>query len=85
MYKKILTDPYFYFLLFKIRSGKNRVHGVQVMWRGIRRLKDVVLGILLIKGKHPKIPLRISYDSGLIVQQKNCLNVWQAVGLSVII
>lgn len=30
--------------------GRNRVPGVEVMWRGIRRLEDIVLGVLLVKG-----------------------------------
>lgn len=30
--------------------GKNRVPGVEVMWRGIRRLEDIVIGALLAKG-----------------------------------
>jgi hypothetical protein len=31
-------------------SGKSRVPGVKVMWRGLRRLEDMVLGVLLTKG-----------------------------------
>lgn len=30
--------------------GRNRVPGVEVMWRGIRRLEDIVIGVLLMKG-----------------------------------
>lgn len=30
--------------------GRNRVPGVEVMWRGIRRLQDLVIGMLLMKG-----------------------------------
>ncbi|MBI4707709.1 MAG: IS4 family transposase [Candidatus Omnitrophica bacterium] len=30
-------------------SGKNRVPGVEVMWRGLRRLEDMILGALLMK------------------------------------
>ena len=35
-------------------QGKDRVPGVEVMWRGIRRLGDIVLGATLIKGVIPK-------------------------------
>ena len=30
--------------------GRNRVPGVEVMWRGIRRLEDMTIGVLLMKG-----------------------------------
>ena len=30
--------------------GRNRVPGVEVMWRGIRRLQDLVIEMLLMKG-----------------------------------
>ncbi len=30
--------------------GRKRVPGVEVMWRGIRRLEDIVIGVLLMKG-----------------------------------
>ncbi|ODS31351.1 MAG: hypothetical protein SCARUB_03518, partial [Candidatus Scalindua rubra] len=29
--------------------GRNRVPGVEVMWRGIRRLEDIAIGVLLMK------------------------------------
>ena len=45
-------------LLGGFKSGKNRVAGVEVMWRGLRRLKDVVLGFLLMKGKVSEKSLR---------------------------
>lgn len=39
-------------------SGKNRVPGVEVMWRGIRRLEDMVIGALLMKGDLSEKSLR---------------------------
>jgi hypothetical protein len=39
-------------------SGKNRVPGVKVMWRGLRRLEDMTLGVLLIKGSFSEKRLR---------------------------
>ena len=32
--------------------GRKSVPGVEVMWRGIRRLQDLVMGVLLMKGDH---------------------------------
>lgn len=29
---------------------RNRVPGVEVVWRGILRLEDIVIGVLLMKG-----------------------------------
>lgn len=31
-------------------KGKGREPGVEVMWRGIRRLEDVAIGVSLTKG-----------------------------------
>ena len=31
-------------------KGKGREPGVEVMWRGIRRLEDIVIGVSLAKG-----------------------------------
>ncbi|MGR3180018.1 MAG: hypothetical protein ACUZ8E_18410, partial [Candidatus Anammoxibacter sp.] len=45
-------------LLGGFRSGKNRVAGVEVMWRGLRRMEDMVLGLLLMKGKVSEKSLR---------------------------
>ncbi len=39
-------------------SGKSRVPGVKVMWRGLRRLGDMVLGVLLAKGIFSEKSLR---------------------------
>jgi len=45
-------------LLGGFRSGKNRVAGVEVMWRGLCRLEDMVLGLLLMQGKVSEKSLR---------------------------
>lgn len=39
-------------------SGRNRVPGVEVMWRGLRRLEDMALGVLLMKGTFSEESLR---------------------------
>jgi hypothetical protein len=39
-------------------SGRNRVPGVEVMWRGLRRLEDMALGVLLMKGTFSEKSLR---------------------------
>ena len=31
-------------------KGKGREPGVEVMWRGIRRLEDIAIGVSLAKG-----------------------------------
>lgn len=46
-------------------TGKNRVPGVEVMWRGIRRLEDIVIGLLLMKGELSEKSLRdFSFEFG---------------------
>ena len=46
-------------------QGKGRVPGVEVMWRGIRRLGDIVLGATLIKGVIPETYLLVNnHDYG---------------------
>ncbi|MGR3176837.1 MAG: hypothetical protein ACUZ8E_02115 [Candidatus Anammoxibacter sp.] len=45
-------------MLGGFRSGKNRVAGVEVIWRGLRRMEDIVLGLLLMKGKVSEKSLR---------------------------
>jgi len=32
-------------------KGKGMMTGVEVMWRGIRRLEDIAIGVSLAKGK----------------------------------
>lgn len=46
-------------------KGKNRVAGVEIMWRGLRRLGDMALGLLLMKGKLSEKSLRdFSFEFG---------------------
>ena len=39
-------------LMYLTMLGRKSVPGVEVMWRGIRRLQDLVMGVLLMKGDH---------------------------------